>query len=147
MSLGLYVLGILVSAIGVMMVGFGIPINEFSLGNTLIIAGTSAIAGGVVVIGLAAAVRQLNRIADVLTRSGGRPVVARPPEPAEPQPVVANGKPAPAPAPGRVPFPPRVQRPDSATDPSRSRSARSRSARARWRAPHRPSDAPAPGRR
>ena len=56
MSLGLYVLGILVSAIGVMMVGFGIPINEFSLGNTLIIAGTSAIAGGVVVIGLAAAV-------------------------------------------------------------------------------------------
>jgi hypothetical protein len=107
MSLGLYVLGIALGAIGVMMVGFGIPINAFSLGNTLIIAGASTAAGGFVVIGLAAAVRQLNRIADALTRSGGRPAV-RPSEAAE-QPALASGKTVAAPAPGRVPFPPRPQ--------------------------------------
>ncbi len=97
MSLGLYVMGVLLTAIGVITVGFGIPINEFSLGNTLIIAGTSAIAGGVVVIGLAAAVRQLNRIADALIRPASR--LARPAE--APEPLASIGKPAP----GRVPLP------------------------------------------
>lgn len=105
MSLGLYVMGVLLTAIGVIMVGFGIPINEFSLGNTLIIAGTSAVAGGVVVIGLAAAVRQLNRIADALIRPASRPV-----RPAEaPEPLASSGKPAA----GRVPLPVRPPRPEA----------------------------------
>src|SRR5437763_15377859 len=99
MSLGLYAFGILLTAAGVMMVGFGIPINESSLGNTLIIAGFSAIAGGAVVIGLAAAVRQLNRIADALARPGSRAV-----RPAEaPEPLAPSARPTP----GRVPFPPK----------------------------------------
>ena len=34
---------------GVGMAGFGIPINEFSFGNTLIIAGTTAVVGGLIV--------------------------------------------------------------------------------------------------
>ena len=52
MSFVLFVLGVAAAAAGVLMIGFGIPINEFSLGNTLIIAGTTALASGLVVIGL-----------------------------------------------------------------------------------------------
>ena len=66
MSFALFVLGAVFSAVGIMMIGFGIPINEFSLGNTLIIAGTTALAGGVVVIGLAVTNRQLKRMTDQL---------------------------------------------------------------------------------
>ncbi|MBI4274197.1 MAG: hypothetical protein HY659_05825 [Rhizobiales bacterium] len=62
MTAGLFVLGMLITAVGVAMVGFGIPINEFSLGNTLIIAGTVAVVGGLLLVGLAAAVRQLSRL-------------------------------------------------------------------------------------
>ena len=82
MHLILLVVGLLVTAAGLVTVGFGIPINAFSLGNTLIVAGTTAIAGGLVLVGLSAAVRQLQRIADGLTvRSATR--VARPVESAE----------------------------------------------------------------
>jgi hypothetical protein len=59
MSLVLFVLGVVMAAAGILMIGFGIPINEFSLGNTLIISGTCAVTGGVIVLGLAAVVRQL----------------------------------------------------------------------------------------
>ncbi|MGC1828133.1 MAG: hypothetical protein WA723_21055, partial [Pseudolabrys sp.] len=37
---------------GLVMVGFGIPINEFSFGNTLISAGTTAAVGGLIIIAL-----------------------------------------------------------------------------------------------
>jgi hypothetical protein len=75
MFVSLLVLGLLLTAAGFVTVGFGVPINAFSLGNTLIIAGTVAIAGGLILIGLAAAVRQLNRIAAALKALGrtGRP--------------------------------------------------------------------------
>lgn len=63
MSFVLLLVGLLASAIGAVMVGFGIPINEFSLGNTLIIAGTTALMGGLIVIGLALALRQLSSLA------------------------------------------------------------------------------------
>jgi hypothetical protein len=59
----LLALGIAVIGAGGVMLGFGIPINEFGLGNTLIQAGITAIAGGLVVVGLSVAVRQLMRIA------------------------------------------------------------------------------------
>jgi hypothetical protein len=49
------------------MVGFGIPINEFSFGNTLISAGTTAAVGGLIIIALGVAVGQLRQIAEVLT--------------------------------------------------------------------------------
>jgi hypothetical protein len=67
----LLVVGVLVTATGLVTIGFGIPINAFSLGNTLIITGAVAVVGGLILIGLAAAVRQLGRIAESL---GGRPV-------------------------------------------------------------------------
>src|SRR5205823_8510612 len=96
------VVGILVTGAGLVTIGFGIRINEFSLGHTLIIAGTTGLAGGLVLIGLAAAVSTLARIAEVLSvwphEQNQRPESAAPefgtvevrpaaPRPAEPRPI------------------------------------------------------------
>jgi hypothetical protein len=55
-------LGLLAILIGIAMVAFGIPNNEFGIGNTLIAAGTTAIIGGFILLGLWAAVQQLQRM-------------------------------------------------------------------------------------
>ena len=94
MSFVLFVLGLVVSAAGLLMVGLGIPINEFSLGNTLIIAGTTAFAGGLVVLALAVILRQLNRIADLLAVRADRPVEIH-----EAAPASRAAAPRPAPSP------------------------------------------------
>jgi hypothetical protein len=74
MSIILLVLGILMTGVGVVLVGFGIPINDLVPGQTLIIAGATAIVGGPLLIGLAAAVNQLSQIAEGLkTRPAMRP--------------------------------------------------------------------------
>lgn len=101
MYVSLLVLGLMATAAGVAMVGFGIPINEFGLGNTLLITGTTAIVGGLVLIGLADAVRQLRRIAESLMARPG-PRMSRPLDPFEPLAPggVRNGL-------GRIPFPPK----------------------------------------
>lgn len=101
MSVLLLVLGIVVTGAGVVTIGFGIPNNEFGLGNTLIIAGTTAFGAGLILIGLAAAVGQLTRIAEALR---SRPV-SRPVRPAEAmaEPLIAE---SPRPAPTLVPQPP-----------------------------------------
>jgi hypothetical protein len=119
MSFVLLVVGLLATAIGAIVVGFGVPINEFSLGNTLIIAGTTAMMGGLIVVGLALAIRALNNVAQVL---GGRPLPAaahasaEAPEaaaaPAPPRPLPArtpNQMPARAEAPLPRPTPPVVE--------------------------------------
>ena len=49
------------AAAGAVMIGFGIPIKEFGIGNTLICSGTTAIIGGVLLLGFASAVRQLSQ--------------------------------------------------------------------------------------
>jgi hypothetical protein len=67
MSILLYVASAIVVMAGAAMIGFGIPINEFSFGNTLIIAGTTTIVGGLIIFGLGAAVAQLQRIIEGLT--------------------------------------------------------------------------------
>jgi len=101
MSILLFVVGALVAAVGVGMVGYGIPINEFSFGNTLIVAGTTAIVGGIIVLAIGAAVGQLQRIAELLaTRIPEQP--SRPVGVFEP-PSGARATPAPS----RIPFPPR----------------------------------------
>src|SRR5262245_2870224 len=105
MSVTLLILGIVVAAAGIATIGFGIPINEFSLGTTLIIAGTTALTGGLVLIGLSAVVTELGRIGEALrTRPTPRPA-ARPvdiaAEPAAPVPipaVIAPAAPVSAPA-------------------------------------------------
>jgi len=102
----LFGVGAAAVVVGVVMVGFGIPINEFSFGNTLIGAGTTAAVGGLIVIGLGVVVAQLHRIhAALATRAAirsGRPL------------DIFESAPGPraAPAPSRIPFPPK-QKPDS----------------------------------
>jgi hypothetical protein len=64
MHKSLFWLGLLTAAAGFAAIGFGIPVHAFSFGNTLIIAGATAVAGGFVLIGLSAVVRELKRIAD-----------------------------------------------------------------------------------
>jgi hypothetical protein len=101
MSVLLFVVGALATLAGVGMVGYGIPINEFSFGNTLIIAGTTAAVGGLLIIGIGAVVSQLQRLAETLaTRAPVRS--SRPFEKFEP----AAGSRA-APMPGQIPFPSR----------------------------------------
>jgi hypothetical protein len=112
MSVILLVLGILLTGAGVVTLGYGISINETNLGNALIIAGTTSFCAGLLLIGLAAAVVQLNQIARALRPRAG----ARPPRPGEltehgsipaaalRQPPVPAAPPAP---PMRSPVPPK----------------------------------------
>jgi hypothetical protein len=48
---------------GVAAIGFGVPINEFGFGNTLIVAGTVSVCTGMLLLGLWTAVRELKNIA------------------------------------------------------------------------------------
>ena len=78
MSVLLYVVGALAAAAGAAAILFGIPVKEFSFGDTLIVSGTVSLVGGLIVVGLAAAVSQLQRLSELagarpLSRSG-RPV-------------------------------------------------------------------------
>src|SRR5262249_57248387 len=76
MSVILLVLGLVVAAAGIATIGFGIPINEFTLGTTLIIAGSTALTGGLILIGLSAVVTELGRLAEGLKgRPAGRGAV------------------------------------------------------------------------
>jgi hypothetical protein len=64
MHIVLFVLGVVTAVAGFLAILYGIPVNEFSFGNTLIIAGTVAVIGGFLLIGIAAVVRQLKRLAE-----------------------------------------------------------------------------------
>ena len=70
----LLIAGIVVLAAGVLSVVFGVPVKEFSLGNTLILAGTIAASAGLVLIGLSMVVRELRNI--VRLAGGSRARVA-----------------------------------------------------------------------
>jgi hypothetical protein len=48
-----WILGLALSAVGFAAIGFGVPINEFTLGTTLIVAGTFAAVGGLTLVRLA----------------------------------------------------------------------------------------------
>jgi hypothetical protein len=116
MYMSLLWLGMIVTAAGAAMVGFGIPINEFGLGNTLIVAGTTAFVGGLLLIGLAHAVRQLRRIADGLARptlGQSRTLDAVEPRAARTSPTDAGA--------GRIPFPPKPEGRGRTSAPAESR--------------------------
>src|SRR5712671_5399129 len=108
MSVILFILGILLTGAGIVAIGFGIPINEFNLGNTLIVSGTIASAAGMILIGLAAAVDQLTQIVQALRP---RAAARTGPQPQAEQvlPGAARLGQAPVqslgPAPGQVPIP------------------------------------------
>ena len=108
-------IGVFAFVAGLVMIGFGIPINEFSFGNTLIGAGTTASIGGLVIIAVGVAVGQLRRIAELLADPANARM-ALPADAAEfetaPRKAMAPAvAPAvmPAPAPGRAPFPPKAK--------------------------------------
>ena len=63
MMVVLLVAGIGLLLAGLAAIGFGIQINEFGLGNTLIIAGTVAACTGMLLLGLWMAVKELKTIA------------------------------------------------------------------------------------
>src|SRR5262245_60879955 len=108
MSVILYLLGILVAGLGVAAIGFGIPINEFTLGTTLIITGVTGLTGGLILIGLAAVVSELGRVGDALTtRRIARPARAAEPveAPASATPGMVAVPPPPAAAAGPRPLP------------------------------------------
>ena len=98
------VLGLCALAIGAVAAGFGITIKEFSLGSSLLIAGTTTFVGGLVMIAVAGAIRELAKIARALT---ARPV-PRYPRPGEP---VDPNFPGAAVRPGMAPRPPVPQMP------------------------------------
>ena len=100
MSFFLLVIGVFALVAGLAMVGFGVPINEFSFGNTLISAGVTAAVGGLIIIGLGIAVGQLRRIAETLAL---QPHAPRPTQPTE----SAEGAARVAPPQGRAAFPQR----------------------------------------
>ena len=130
----LSLLGIAVTAAGVAAIGFGIPINEFTLGTTLIVAGVSAFTGGLVLIGLATVVAELGRLreamrarpiarsaarsADELAQTAAAPATLAPG-------LMAGTRPAQAASPRATSEAPQVRsvEPHAAVDASRAESA------------------------
>ena len=70
MPVVLQVLGSLIGVAGLFMTGFGLPIRYQNLDNTMIAAGVTAIVGGLVLIGLGAALRELRRLLRAVERNG-----------------------------------------------------------------------------
>jgi hypothetical protein len=80
----LLIAGIGVVLVGLLSVGFGIPVKEFSFGNTLILTGTIAACSGMILLGLWIVARELKTIAGRL--GAGVPGTA-------PQPAAASAAP------------------------------------------------------
>lgn len=101
MSFILMLVGLAGAAIGLVMIGFGIPINEFSLGNTLIIAGTVVIVGNLLLIALALLLRQVNHLVALLSMRGeAGAAISRPETPTREFSGAAGPLPEPTPARG-----------------------------------------------
>ncbi len=69
MMLFLLVAGIGLVLAGLAAIGFGIPVKEFSFGNTLIFTGTVAGCTGMIMLGLSMVVRELRTIGSRIARS------------------------------------------------------------------------------
>ena len=63
MTIVMCIAGICAVLAGLLAIAFGIPVHEFSFGNTMILAGAIAICGGMLVLAQAAVVRELKNIA------------------------------------------------------------------------------------
>ena len=99
MMVGMLVAGIGLVVAGLLAIGFGIPVKEFSFGNTLILTGVIGVCTGAVMLGLWMAVRELQNIA---RRLGGG--VALPRGEAAVRPVLPPGL-SREPGPGDASFP------------------------------------------
>lgn len=145
--IALLLAGALVFCAGMLAIVFGIPIKEFSFGNTVILCGTVAASTGLILIGLGMVTREVKQLS---RRLGTAPVreeaeveeiiVAEVPPPAmpeEPRPaprapgnsdfLFSRDEPAVRatetefefPPPTRAPFPPLPERPEPAAAPER----------------------------
>src|SRR6185312_458534 len=91
---------------GAAAIGLGIPVKEFSFGNTLILGGVIAVVGGLIQFGLGLAVVHLNRLMDALLSARPPLRVGRAIEPLDQlSPAAAR------PGQSRAPFPPRPASP------------------------------------
>jgi hypothetical protein len=66
MMVGMLVAGIGLVLVGLLAIGYGISIQEFSVGNTLILTGVIGVCSGAILLGLWTAVRELRNIAQRL---------------------------------------------------------------------------------
>jgi len=113
MAFVLLVLGIAVAACGVAAIGFGfgIPVNESSLGAALISGGSTALVGGFILIGLSAVVSELGRLGNAL--KGPVQHAQRSSEAFDPATAAVSASPAaaapPRVAPPTLPVPPRLR--------------------------------------
>ena len=82
MMVAMLVAGIGLLLAGLAAIGFGIPVQEFSFGNTLILAGSVTACTGVMLLGLWIAVRELKNVAQRL--GSGVPAAARTANPRQP---------------------------------------------------------------
>jgi hypothetical protein len=87
MMVGMLVAGFGLVLAGLLAVGYGITISEFSTGNTLILTGVSGVCTGAIMLGLWVAVRELRNIA----RRLGEGVVAQPRGEVALRPVLPSG--------------------------------------------------------
>jgi hypothetical protein len=62
MTIGVLVAGIGLVLAGLLAIGFGVPVKEFSFGNTLILTGAMAVCSGMIMLALWMAVRELKNI-------------------------------------------------------------------------------------
>lgn len=114
MSVVLLIVGILLAGAGLAAGGFGVLFNELNLGATLILAGTTALCGGLVLVGLAAVVTELRRVSEGLRVKpiarpgrpteaegvpGALPAIAAPPPATRPRPEVRESRPVEPPLP------------------------------------------------
>jgi len=99
MSVILLALGFLIAGAGVATIGFAIPINASPVGQAMIIAGATALVGGPILVGLAAAVGQLAEIAAALKGKPAMQPVARLADARQPAELQRRGEAAPPPAP------------------------------------------------
>ncbi|HVG51034.1 MAG TPA: hypothetical protein VM867_05315 [Xanthobacteraceae bacterium] len=116
--------GILLCVIGFFLIGFFIPNRDFSVGGTFILAGSVAVVGGLVLIGISAAIRELRNLAKALEKgpvTTARPAPSAPPRAAAPASVSRPQSPAPPP-----PTPVPVPRPGASVNTARHQRAEPR---------------------
>ena len=63
MIIVLQIAGIIAVLVGLVTIGVGIPVKEFSFGNTMILAGTVGLCTGIILLGLSVVARELRLVA------------------------------------------------------------------------------------
>src|ERR1700761_7863834 len=120
MAIVLQLVGALAALIGVVTIGIGIPVKEFSFGNTLIVAGTAGLCTGLILLGISVLAMELRQVARRLAAgNNARPAAdprARPMLPAFPAPVAASAAEA-GPAFPPPPIVPQAEPPQPAAAP------------------------------